>query len=61
MHLDPADRTAAIMGIVFALWFMALLYLLINAMWIAMVPAVVIGIVILYVARSMSRRGTGPS
>ena len=57
MHLDPADRSAAIMGIVFALWIMGLLYLLINAMWIAIAPAVVIGAVILFVARSMSRGG----
>ena len=47
------------MGIIFALWFMGLLYLLINAMWIAIAPAVVIGVVILFVARSMSRRGAG--
>lgn len=60
MHLEPADRTAAIMGIIFALWFMGLLYLLINAMWIAIAPAVVVGVVILVVARSMSRRGMGP-
>lgn len=60
MHLEPADRTAAIMGIIFALWFMGLLYLLINAMWIAIAPAVVVGVVILVVARSMSRRGIGP-
>lgn len=45
------------MGIIFALWFMGLLYLLINAMWIAIAPAVVIGVVILFVARSMSRAG----
>jgi len=49
------------MGIVFALWFMGLLYLLINAMWIAIAPAVVIGIIILFVARSMSRGGMRPS
>ena len=61
MHLDPADRPAAIMGIVFALWFMGLLYLLVNALWLAIAPAVVVGIVILLVARSVSRRGAGPS
>ncbi|HET9342371.1 MAG TPA: hypothetical protein VFO25_05620 [Candidatus Eremiobacteraceae bacterium] len=57
MHLEPADRTAAIMGIIFALWFMGLLYLLVNAMWIAIAPAVVVGIIILFVARSKSRGG----
>jgi len=45
------------MGIIFALWIMGLLYLLINGMWIAIAPAVVIGAVILFVARSMSRAG----
>lgn len=59
MHLEPADRTAAIMGIIFALWFMALLYLLINAKWIDIAPAVVVGIIILLVARSKSRGGMG--
>jgi hypothetical protein len=59
MHLEPADRTAAIMGIIFALWFMGLLYLLINAMWIAIAPAVVVGVIILFVARSKSRGGMG--
>lgn len=43
------------MGIIFALWLMALLYLLINAMWIAIAPAVVVGIIIVFVARSKSR------
>jgi len=47
------------MGIIFALWFMGLLYLLINAMWIAIAPAVVVGIIILFVARSKSRGGMG--
>ena len=57
MHLEPADRTAAIMGIIFALWFMALLYFLINAKSIAIAPAVVVGIIIVLVARSKSRGG----
>ena len=43
------------MGIIFALWFMGLLYLLINAMWIPIAPAVVVGAIILFVARSKSR------
>ena len=60
MHLEPADRTAAIMGIILALWFMGLLYLLINAMWIAIAPAVIVGVIIVFVARSKSRGGMGP-
>jgi len=47
------------MGIIFALWFMALLYLLINAKWIAIAPAVVVGIIIVLVARSKSSGGIG--
>jgi len=47
------------MGIIFALWFMGLLYLLINAKWIEIAPAVVVGVVILLVARSKSRGGMG--
>lgn len=56
--MEIRERTAAIMGIIFALWVMALLYLLINAMWLAIAPAVIIGVVILFVARSMSKRPT---
>lgn len=48
-----------IMGIVFAVWFMGLLYLLINAIWLGVAAAVVVGVVILFIARSMSRRTAG--
>ena len=56
MDMDARERTAMVMGIVFAVWFMALLYLLINAIWLAIAPAVVVGIFIFFVARSMSKR-----
>lgn len=56
MDMDARERTAMIMGIIFAVWFMALLYFLINAVWLAIAPVVVVGAVILVVARSMSRR-----
>lgn len=56
MDMDARERTAMIMGIVFAVWFMVLLYLLINAIWLAIAPAVIVGVIILFVARSMSKR-----
>lgn len=59
MEMDARERTAMIMGIVFAVWFMGLLYLLINAIWLGVAAAVVVGVVILFIARSMSRRTAG--
>ena len=58
MDMDARERTAMIMGIVFAVWFMVLLYLLINAIWLAIAPAVIVGVIILFVARSMSKRSS---
>jgi hypothetical protein len=56
MDIQSSERPAAILGIAFAVWFMALVYLAASLNWRAVAVTVVIGAGIVFAARSMSRR-----
>ena len=59
MNLHDGDPTAAKLGITIGIWLLVLLYLLINGIWLGVAAAVIIGIVLLFVARSIVARMTG--
>jgi VIT1/CCC1 family predicted Fe2+/Mn2+ transporter len=52
-----AEPSAARLGIAFGVWFLILLYLLINGIWLGVAAAVLAGVAIVFIAISVSKRG----
>ena len=54
-----AEPSAARLGIAFGVWFLVLLYLLINGIWLGVAAAVLVGAAIVFIAIATSKRGVG--
>ena len=55
MDLRSGERSAAILGSAFGVWLVVMIYLVASTNWRAVAVAVVVGVGIVLVARSMSR------